>query len=116
MDGGDPPGENAAHMEHSLPRVLPSYSRVLFASGLTVAATLAVVSSPVAGPTLWIVLGASVLAALPGIAFDGERSVLSLAHLPILAAVFLLSPAVAALVAGLLAFSDTRRYGTVMWM
>jgi putative nucleotidyltransferase with HDIG domain len=116
MDGGRAPGENARLMEHTLPRVLPSYSRALFALGLTVAAVLAVVSAPAAGPALWIVLGASVVVALPGIAFDGERSVLSLAHLPILAAVFLLSPAVAALVAGGLAFSDTRRYGSIMWM
>jgi len=81
-----------------------------------VAATLAVFSLPATGPELWIVLGASVLVALPGIAMDAERSVLSLAHLPILAAVFLLSPVVAAVVAGALAFSDTRRYGSLMWM
>jgi putative nucleotidyltransferase with HDIG domain len=103
-------------MEQTLPRVLSSYSRALFALGLTVVAILAATSIPTAGPALWIVLGASALVALPGIAFEAERGVLSLTHLPILAAVFLLSPAVAAIVAGTLALVETRRYGPVTWM
>jgi putative nucleotidyltransferase with HDIG domain len=100
----------------ALRRAFDVYSRSLFAAGAVAACVVGVVSTLHLDVAFWVVVGACALVAVPGAVLDTERSILSLAHLPILAAVFLEPPLVSMLAAAVLAFVGTHRYGSRVWM
>ncbi len=74
-------------------------------------AALAAGGGLTAGPSLWGVVGVAALTLLPWAVRGGDRTAVTLIDLPILAAVYLCSPAVAPLLAGALAAIDNRAFG-----
>jgi putative nucleotidyltransferase with HDIG domain len=87
------------------------YSCTLPAVALAVVAAMAALGGLRLDAALAAVVGAGALTLLPWAVQSGERSAISLNHLPILAAVFVCSPAVAPALAGTLAAIDNRAYG-----
>ena len=74
-------------------------------------AALAAGGGLTAGPSLWGVVGVAALTLLPWAVRGGDRTAVTLIHLPILAAVYLCSPAVAPAAGRALAAIDNRAFG-----
>ena len=93
------------------PRAYRRYSGALLAAAVIVVPAMAVAGGVRVDAALAVVVGAGALTLLPWAQQSGERSAISLNHLPILAAVLVCSPAVAPALAGVLAAIDNRAYG-----